>query len=109
MLRATSAETAKLESWLWGRGDQRPGKRVNVRGSSSSAGNNHSAVFAHWRVRRRGDEAGFGLGESPLQMAKHLPQDAGERYLWKSAVFQGGHFTPFVHLILSVVGRASCA
>ena len=23
MLRATSAETAKLESWLWGRGDQR--------------------------------------------------------------------------------------
>ena len=60
MLRATRAETAKLESWLWGRGDQRPGKRVNVRGSSSSAGKNDSAVYAHWRVRRRGDEAETG-------------------------------------------------
>ena len=33
----------------------------------------------------------------------------GQAALWKSAVFQGGHFDLSVHLIFPVVGRASCA
>ena len=76
------AETVKPEGWLWGSGDQRlrqdvpseettAGKRVKVRGPSSSGGNNDSAVYAHWRVRRYGDEANTTNSEAETGWENH--------------------------------------
>ena len=47
---------------------------------------------------------------SESQLARREFTRTSSTYIvWKSAVFQGGHFQPPVRLISPVVGRASCA